>query len=87
MELFEIKDPQFKQLLETFIVFLKEKSYKDYVVDNYCNNNYQYSNNKTLRLKTIIKIKEIVEVLLDEKELEGEDRVKIFLQETGEINS
>lgn len=35
MELFEIKDPQFKQLLETFIVFLKEKSYKDYVVDNY----------------------------------------------------
>lgn len=26
---------QFKQLLETFIVFLKEKSYKDYVVDNY----------------------------------------------------
>lgn len=35
MELSEIKDTQFKQLLETFIVFLKEKSYKDYVIDNY----------------------------------------------------
>ncbi|MEG2489484.1 hypothetical protein [Anaerorhabdus sp.] len=39
------------------------------------------SNYKTMMYK------EIVEVLLDEKELEGEDRVKIFLQETGEINS
>lgn len=38
------------------------------------------SNYKTMMYK------EIVEVLLDEKELEGEDRVQIFLQETGEIS-
>lgn len=35
MKLIKIKNTQFQKLLETFIVLLKEKSYKDYVVDNY----------------------------------------------------
>lgn len=39
------------------------------------------SNYKTMMYK------EIIVVLLDEKELEGEDRVQIFLQETGVISS
>ena len=35
MELIEINNEQFRQLLEAFIDFFKEKSYKKDVLDNY----------------------------------------------------